>query len=120
MKPASAKAKGRRLQQLVRTIILNAFGLHEDDIVSRSMGAGGEDLQLSPRARQLFPFSVEAKCQESLNIWNALKQAEENAGDHKPLVVFKRNRSELYCAMKFSDLIRLLEQVAELEDRVVV
>lgn len=72
------------------------------------MGAGGVDIQLSPAAQQKFGFAVEAKNQERLNIWSALEQAEENADELVPLVVFKRNRSEIYCAMKFDDLLELL------------
>lgn len=107
--PQSAKAKGRRLQQLVRTILINTFDLHEDDVISRSMGAGGEDLQLSPAARDRFPFSLECKNQERLNIWSALEQASENCGENYPAVVFKRNRSKLYVAMEFSDLLKVMK-----------
>jgi hypothetical protein len=111
VKPQSAKAKGRKLQQYLRVQILERFRdlLEPDDVNSRSMGASGEDLQLSPRARLLFPFSVECKNQESLNIWKALEQAEANAEDYAPLVVFKRNRSEVYCAMKLDTLLTMLE-----------
>jgi len=62
VKTSSAKAKGRRLQQKVRDLILETFSeLEEDDVRSTSMGAGGEDVQLSPLARRKFPFSVECK-----------------------------------------------------------
>lgn len=111
MKPHSAKAKGRRLQQEVRALLIQYFGLHEDDVISRSMGACGEDLQLSPRARKVFPFSIEAKCQESISIWGALKQADSNAGSHVPLLVFRRNRSEVYCALRLEDLLKLLRKL---------
>ena len=40
------------------------------------MGDSGEDILLSPAARKLFPFSVECKNQEKLNIWSSLEQAE--------------------------------------------
>lgn len=111
MKPHSAKQKGRRLQQEVRNLLIQYFGLHEDDVQSRSMGACGEDLQLSPKARKVFPFSVEAKCQQALSIWSALKQAEANCNGHTPLLVFKRNRSEVYCALRMEDLLKLLRRL---------
>ena len=46
MKTRSAKQKGRRLQQNVRDLLLEALSeyLEEDDIRSTSMGAPGEDL----------------------------------------------------------------------------
>ncbi len=62
MRTSSAKAKGRRLQQKVRDLILETFSeLEEDDVRSTSMGASGEDVLLSPLARKKFPFSVECK-----------------------------------------------------------
>lgn len=66
MKPSSAKAKGRKLQQQVRDLILETFSdLEPDDVRSTSMGAGGEDVLLSPLARRKFPFSVECKNQQA-------------------------------------------------------
>ena len=92
MKTRSAKNKGKRLQNDVRDLILETFTeLEPDDVRSTSMGCGGEDLQLSPAARKKFNFSVECKNQEKLNIWSALDQAEQNSGEHTPLVIFKRN-----------------------------
>jgi hypothetical protein len=106
---ASKKAKGRRLQQYIVDKLLEKFPeLTERDIRSTSMGKSGEDIELSEVASKSFPFSVEAKNQESLNIWAALEQAEGQNRELKPLVVFKRNRTEVYCALKFEDLIQLL------------
>ena len=65
--------------------------LEEDDVHSTSMGAGGEDVQLSPAARRHFPYSVECKNVEKLNVWNAYEQAEANSGKHEPLLVMKKN-----------------------------
>ena len=109
MKTRSAKNKGKRLQNKVRDLILEKFTqLEEDDVRSTTMGDSGEDVLLSPAARKLFPFSVECKNQEKLNIWSSLQQAEDNAGEHIPLVVFKRNRSKTYVAMNIDYLMELL------------
>lgn len=118
MRPQSAKAKGRRLQQEVRDAVLATFpSLEPDDVRSTSMGASGADILLSPAARKLFPFYVEAKNRESLNIWAALEQAEvgrANAlGTVHPLVVFRRNKSRTYAAMPFEVLLELLREVAD-------
>ena len=59
MKTSSAKAKGRRLQQKFREMLIEKLDIHPEDIESRSMGAGGEDLIMSRAARQKFPFSIE-------------------------------------------------------------
>ena len=112
MKPRSAKNKGKRLQNKVRDLILEKFNskLEPDDVRSITMGDSGEDILLSPAARRLFPFSVECKNQEKLNIWSALEQAEGNSGNHPPLVIFKRNRSKTYAVLEFDELLKLLNE----------
>ena len=67
MKPQSAKAKGRRLQQQFRELLIEELGIHPEDIESRSMGAGGEDLIMARAAREKFPYSIECKNVEKLN-----------------------------------------------------
>ena len=91
MKTSSAKAKGRRLQQKFMQLLIEKLDIDPEDIESRSMGAGGEDLIMSKAARTKFPFSVECKNQERLNIWSAWEQANNNRGVYEPLVVIKRN-----------------------------
>jgi len=111
MKPRSAKNKGKRLQNKVRDLILEKFNqLEPDDVRSITMGDSGEDILLSPAARRLFPFSVECKNQEKLNIWSSLEQAETNSGEHIPLVVFKRNRTKTYAVLEFDNLLDLLDE----------
>ena len=111
MKTRSAKNKGKRLQNDVRDLILETFTeLEPDDVRSTTMGDSGEDVLLSPAARKLFPFSVECKNQEKLNIWEALDQAEGNSGKHTPLVIFKRNRSKTYAVLEFKELLKLLDE----------
>jgi|TARA_Y100000361_G_scaffold142704_1_gene148990 hypothetical protein len=58
------------------------------------MGAGGEDVIMARAAREKFPYSIECKNQEKLNVWSAYDQAESNSGDYEPLVVIKRNRQK--------------------------
>ena len=91
MNPSSAKAKGRRLQQWVRDKLIEALDIHPEDIESRSMGAGGEDLIMARAARLKFPHSIECKNVEKLNIWDAYEQAIANSSDYEPLVVIKKN-----------------------------
>ena len=109
MKTRSAKNKGKRLQNKVRDLILEKFQqLEEDDVRSTTMGDSGEDVLLSPAARKLFPFSVECKNQEKLNIWSALEQTENNSNNHVPLLIFKRNRTKTYAVLEFDKLLELL------------
>jgi hypothetical protein len=91
MNPSSAKAKGRRLQQWVRDKLIEMLDVHPEDIESRSMGAGGEDLIMARSARLKFPHSIECKNVEKLNIWDAYEQASANCGDYQPIVVMKKN-----------------------------
>jgi hypothetical protein len=95
IRPASAKAKGRLLQQLVRDKILAAFPkLHEDDVRSTSMGAQGVDVQLSPAAQKLFPHAVECKNLASSAAYGYYLQAVTHSDTLEPLVVLKVNRQK--------------------------
>ena len=91
MKTQSRKAKGRRLQQQFMQLLIEKLDIDSEDIESRAMGSGGEDLIMSKAARNKFPYSIECKNQESLNIWKAWEQANGNKGLYEPLVVIKKN-----------------------------
>ena len=112
-KISSRKAKGRKLQQWAAQKVSLLIGLPcgpDEQIASREMGQGGCDVRLIGEARTLFPWSVECKNQEKLNIWSSLEQAENNSGNHAPLVVFKRNRTKTYAVLEFDKLLELLNE----------
>tara|TARA_B100002019_G_C20940086_1_gene436389 strand:+ start:279 stop:617 length:339 start_codon:yes stop_codon:yes gene_type:complete len=94
MKTQSAKGKGRRLQQWVVKQLIETFDIHPEDIKSCSMGAGGEDVVMARAAREKFPYSVECKNVERLNVWDAYDQAKANAGNYEPIVVMKKNHKK--------------------------
>ena len=75
-------------------MLIEHRGIHPEDIESRSMGAGGEDLIMARDARRKFPFSVECKNVERLNVWDAYEQAQPNSGDHEPILFMKKNRKK--------------------------
>ena len=105
----SAKAKGRRLQIKVRDQILLKYPeLTLDDVRSTPASVPGEDIQLSPKGRRIFPFSIECKNQEKLNIWKSLEQAETNAKDNTALLIFKRNHSKTYVVLELDKFLSLL------------
>lgn len=107
----SAKAKGRRLQQTVRDSVLRTFpSLEPDDVRSTSMGAGGEDVQLSPAARKLFPYSVECKNLAKIAVFNYYEQSQTNAGNYEPLVVIKQNRSKPLAVVDFDHFMELIKK----------
>jgi hypothetical protein len=91
VKTQSAKAKGRRLQQWFRNLLIEKLEIHPEDIESRSMGASGEDLIMARAAREKFDYSIECKNVEKLNVWEAYEQAKSNCGDYEPIVVMKKN-----------------------------
>ena len=94
MKTQSAKAKGRKLQQWFTKLLVDVLGLDEEDMESRPMGSQGEDIIIGKQSRNKFPYSIECKNQEAVNVWKAYAQAEENCKGYEPLVVIKRNRSK--------------------------
>ena len=66
-------------------------------------------MQLSSRARTLVPFSIEAKNQERLNIWDALAQSQRNCSTScHPCVVFTRNHHDTFIALPWSRFLDLL------------
>jgi hypothetical protein len=112
MNPSSAKAKGRRLQQWVRDKLIEMLEVHPEDIESRSMGAGGEDLIMARAARSIFPYSIECKNVEKLNVWTAYEQAAVNSGDYEPIVVMKKNGKKPLVVVDAEYYIRLHTQKA--------
>tara|TARA_Y100000593_G_scaffold16339_1_gene32320 strand:- start:2215 stop:2448 length:234 start_codon:yes stop_codon:yes gene_type:complete len=77
------------------------------------MGESGEDIILSPAARDLIPFSFECKNQERLNIWESLTQAEENSNNYTPAVVFKRNRTKTYITLELEEFLKIIGELNE-------
>ena len=110
MKTSSAKAKGRRLQQWFRDLLIEKLDIHPEDIESRSMGAGGEDLIMARAAREKFPYSIECKNQESVNLWKSYDQAQENSKDYEPVVVLKRNNSKPLVLVDAEYFVKLHEK----------
>ncbi len=116
MKPQSAKAKGRALQQYLAKRIVEAFSeLAEDDAVSRPMGSGGVDIMLSPLAQKVFPISVEAKNWKAKPGPKEMEQAEYNKylGSFA-LVAWKpkgKSMDDTVVMMNFNNLLGLIKRI---------
>lgn len=113
MKTSSAKAKGRRCAQEVKELLHKACSaLSPGDIVVTPSGVTGPDLHLSPAAKQVYPWAIECKNVESLNVWKALDQAvsHQQGGEEVPLLFFRRNRSKLYVALEAEHFMRLVRR----------
>jgi len=94
--PASAKAKGRAFQQLVRDKIrgiLKPYGVVREDVESRGMGQQGSDIILSPLAKRFLPVEIECKSLAKSAIYGPYEQAKTH-GDLEPVVAIKANRKE--------------------------
>lgn len=112
----SRKAKGKRLQIQVREYLRKIFTniLEDGDIETTIASEAGVDIKLSPLAKKFIPFDIECKNTESINIWSAITQAEENSiPDRIPMVVFSKNRSKTYCVVEFEKLFNLLYKVED-------
>jgi hypothetical protein len=108
MKVSSGKAKGRRLQQWMRSLLIEKLDIHPEDIESRAMGSSGEDLIMARAAREKFPYSIEAKNQERLNIWAAWEQANANAGKYEPILVIKKNNVKPLVVVDAESFVQLI------------
>ena len=107
MKTQSAKAKGRKLQQFMRDAILKKYpSLEPDDVKSTSMGAGGEDVQLSPAARRVFPYSMECKSRKAFAGYAVLDQAATH-GEYTPLAIVKANRRDPIVMLYLKDFMKM-------------
>jgi len=113
--PRSRKAKGKEFQNFLRQDIIDTIGVHEKDILSTPMGLNGCDIYLSQAARGLFPFGIEAKRTERLDLWGAWEQACTNATREElhPLLVVKRNKTEPLAILRWFDFICLMERLNE-------
>jgi len=102
----------------MRDTLIEDLDIHPEDIESRSMGAGGEDLIMSRAAREKFGYSIECKNVEKLNVWSAYEQCESNSGDYEPVLFMKKNRKEplvVIDAKHFFNLLRRLTKQNENE-----
>lgn len=109
---ASRKAKGRKLQKQIAKFISKITNIpveKDGDIEPRPMGQTGRDVILRGKAKELFTFhGIECKNQEKFSIWDAIKQAGEHGG--KPIVFFKRNKSDIYVVLTAEDFFDLYKK----------
>lgn len=109
--PSSRKAKGRQFQQEIRDALIAQLNIDPVDILSTAMGQNGPDIYLSAAERKKFPYAAECKRTESLQIWAALKQCEDNAVEAKlkPILFFRRNRGKAYAVVELDEMLDLIK-----------
>ena len=110
MKVKSGKAKGRRLQNWVRSELLSGFKtLTDNDISCAIMGESGADIKLSNVARMLIPYCIECKNKESFKgIYDIIKQANENSKTQQiPLGINKKMKKDKEKKVDFNKAITI-------------
>jgi hypothetical protein len=107
--PKSRKAKGRVFQQQVREDILEGMDLDPKDVLSTPMGQAGPDIYFAAAARELFPFGVECKHVDRLDLWGAIRQTEINAfgAGLVPLLVIKKSRGDPYAVIPWKAFLTM-------------
>ncbi len=113
MKPQSAKAKGRLLQQHVRKRLIEIFEFSPEDVKSTSMGASGEDVQLSSYARSRVPLSFECKSRSRHSVYPYYWQATDNANGHIPVVVLKQNNAPPLAVLDLEHFLNFVKKSIE-------
>lgn len=86
-------------------------GLKVGDVVSRSMGAAGEDLMMSPKAMEVFPFVIECKNCESLNVRKVFDEHYSKYDKRVGLkmLVHSKNHSEPLVTLRWKDFIEVFD-----------
>lgn len=116
---ASRKAKGRNLQQWVAKKISEITGLSwgkDEMIASREMAQSGTDIRLIGKAKELFPFSVECKYQESWSVPAWIQQAKDNWIKGTDWLLFiRKNRHEEIVIMDAEAFFKIYEEYLKLQ-----
>lgn len=108
---ATRKAKGREGQKEVMQILLqSAPELEPLDIRSTSMGASGEDLLLSPKARLIYPISPEVKRRKSgfKFFYDAIEQTDRPGNRYAPVVFYRQDRKYWMVTQRLEDWLRMI------------
>lgn len=96
IKRATAKAKGMNFQRDIAMLISEITGIpfEKDGLIeSRTSGCNGTDICLRGEAKKLFPFSVECKAVENLNLVEAINQAKDNKQEGTDWLLVHRRKA---------------------------
>lgn len=112
MKTQSKKAKGRLGQQEIRDKLLKAFPhLEPGDVLSCSMGASGNDILLSPKAKESIPLAIEVKRRKSgyKTIYDHIEQADNKDGSI-PVAFIRQDRKDWLTIVPTDYFMELLKK----------
>ena len=110
MKQTSRRAKGKKLQKILRDKLLKAFPhLHQGDIRVAKTGENGEDLKLSRIARRLIPYQWECKNQQKFKTIYSFWDQSVRHGKYEPVLVIKQNSRRSLAVVDLDQLIDLIK-----------
>lgn len=97
----NSKDKGKRGERYVAKL-LREYGY------DAKRGVQYQGSPNSPDVTGLPKVHIEVKFTEKLNIWNALEQSKRDSGENEiPVVMFKRNRTQVYVALPFDEFMEM-------------
>ena len=110
MKQTSRRAKGKKLQKILRDKLLKAFPhLHQIDIRVAKVGQQGEDLKLSRIARRLISYQFEMKNQEKFKTIYYFWDQSVRHGKYEPVLVIKQNTRRALAVIDLDQFIDLIK-----------
>jgi len=110
----SRKAKGRRLQNWVRDMLLEIFSndgfLDSNDIKCAVMGETGADIKLSNTAKKIIPYSFECKNKETFKgIYDIIDQAKSNSDKREtPIGIIKMNKQQPLAILDAEHFLKMI------------
>tara|TARA_R100000742_G_C4267862_1_gene86107 strand:+ start:708 stop:1040 length:333 start_codon:yes stop_codon:yes gene_type:complete len=110
MKQTSRRAKGKKLQKILREKLLSAFPhLNQSDIRVAKTGENGEDLKLSRIAKRLIPYQFECKNQEKFKTLYSFYSQACRHGRYEPVLVVKQNSRRSLAVIDLDQFIDLIK-----------
>tara|TARA_Y100000031_G_scaffold128233_1_gene146440 strand:- start:124 stop:459 length:336 start_codon:yes stop_codon:yes gene_type:complete len=111
MKQISRRRKGRRLQNLVRTKILETFDiLRPTDVSIAKTGENGADIKLSKIAKRILPYQFECKYQERLATLHRWFSQSKKHGRMEPILVVKMNDKKPLLVMDLDHFFQIVKE----------
>ena len=102
--PINSKQKGARFERQIAQLLTEwGYPAHRSQ---QFCGANGDADVTCPT----FPFSVECKHVEKLNLWKAFEVAIRDSKDQPPCIIHTKNRHDNLITIKLDDFLKLMKQ----------
>jgi len=111
MKQISRRREGKRLQNLVRSKILDTFDiLRPTDVSVAKTGENGCDVKLSKIAKRILPYQFECKYQERLSTLHRWFNQSRKHGRLEPILVVKMNDKKPLLVMDLEHFFEIVKE----------